>query len=462
MIPLPSALIANVKSGAIPDSILLDSSQARGCGPLIRQGLRPQDSPLRVRKTRENLRPWHDAKHDLANTMAKDAIPADGFSIQFRTIDQQLRQWDISKPVQRRRSVRKRVVSRMRDGILGKSRSAARVLEIAHSSPTPEYDPSDGAGNQKIPELHASTMNEICSSQSSDVADSIGPEPSVSGSADAMRPTTSIGGTFTGSPEILSPIERYSNTPIGFGSPSSQQTPRPAHRMNPQATDMKVDMLGTLQVGLSAIATVDAVDIAARKTIWVMVEARAIMPITAKAADDTSCIYAQDMRALPQTRYQTSSALDIVVVIDNSQFVSAPVMHDMKAVLEHITNLLQGDCDRLAVFGTHCQHPGTCPNKEVSGCQLHALQSPDLARLTHELRHLEPVAGTKADTSCGCSPAEFWDEVVCFLSRPDANHRSIRPELTHVIILSPKPQEFASTLYRLRPWPVHQFRCGLF
>lgn len=137
-------------------------------------------------------------------------------------------------------------------------------------------------------------------------------------------------------------------------------------------------------------------------------------------------------------------------------------MYDMKAVLEHVTSLLQGDCDRLAVFGTKCQHPVTCTNNDVSGCQLHALKSPDLASLTRELSHLDPVAGTKASTSRGCSPAEFWDEVVCFLSRSGANHRSVRPELTHVIILSPKPQDFASALYRLKPWPVHQFRCGLF
>lgn len=240
--------------------------------------------------------------------------------------DQQLRQSEISKPAQRRTSVRKRVVSRMRDGILGRSRSTARVLEMAYSSPTPEYSPSDRAGNQNIHELHASIMKESCSSQSSDVADPVGPESSVPGSADAMRPTTSIGDTVTGSSEIPSPIVRCSNTPVGFGTPSSQQTPRPAHKTNSQAPDMNFDMLGTLQVGLSAIATVDAVDVADRKTIWVMIEARAIMPITAKAADDTSCIYAQDMRALPQTRYQTSSALDIIVVIDNSSVSQRPIL----------------------------------------------------------------------------------------------------------------------------------------
>lgn len=351
--PSPSALIAHVKSGADPDNILLNRSQGRGCGPLIQQGLRPQDSPLRVQKTRENLRqvdqhsveydraattnvpskdhtqfvtrPWHDLRHDLANTMAGDAMLADGSSVQFRATGQQLRQSEISKPAQRRRSVRKRVVSRMRDGILGRSRSTARVLEIAHSSPTPDYSPADRAGYQITQELHASIMVEGCSSQRPDAADSVGPESSVPGSTDAMRPNTSIGGTVTESPEIPSPIERYSDTPVGVGSPSSQQTPRPASKINPQAADMRVDILGTLQLGLSAIATVDAIDIADRKTIWVMIEARAIMPIAAKAADDTSCIHAQNMRALPQTRYQTSSALDIIVVIDNSSVSQRPI-----------------------------------------------------------------------------------------------------------------------------------------
>lgn len=131
----------------------------------------------------------------------------------------------------------------------------------------------------------------------------------------------------------------------------------------------------------------------------------------------------------------------------------------MKVVLQQILGAMQGPGDRLAVFCVYCQHPGACSHGVTVGCQLHSLRAPDLAALMHELDFLGPTSPTGPLNSA--RPAEFWKEVIQLLSQPDADHRVVQPESAQVIVLSPNPQEHAVVLHTLKPWPVHQIRCGL-
>jgi len=132
----------------------------------------------------------------------------------------------------------------------------------------------------------------------------------------------------------------------------------------------------------------------------------------------------------------------------------------MKFILQQILGNLHGQGDRLAVFCTHCQHRPACHLGMGSACQLHALDSPNISALMHELdRHLRSALGTNLQAPE--HPAGFWHLVTSILMQPSANRYPARHGSTHVVILSSDPNIHAGSLYQLQHWPVHRFRCGL-
>jgi len=132
----------------------------------------------------------------------------------------------------------------------------------------------------------------------------------------------------------------------------------------------------------------------------------------------------------------------------------------MTFVLQQILGTLQGQGDRLAVFCTHCHHRPSCHTGMGSACQLHALNSPNVSALMHELdHHLKSTLGINLQAPE--HPAGFWQLLTSTLLQPSADRYPARYGSTHVVILSPDPQVHAGSLYQLQQWPVHQFRCGL-
>lgn len=332
-------------------------------------GRKKQDSPLRVRKTRENLRQANDLPNNPAQPSLMSKLSSnngvastkksrieDQQSLDTASIENNIplqvsaanvqhessatpivdrvavgastpssgkifMQPEIAKPIQRRKSVRKRVVSKMKEGILSRSRSTNKILDMVHSGPITEqstFDHSGAAFVRHAEQFDRSAMNPTSGDHllqgygDTRTADML----SLSGRLDAVittredTPDSSQSRLKNGSSPTVS-ISPY--------SPSPEHTPRPARR--PDYTSdgsATVAAVGTLQVRISTTSSVATLDIAESKSVWVMVKAEAVMPVITMAADNVACQHRPDSGAVLRTQCPVSFSLDVIVIIDNS------------------------------------------------------------------------------------------------------------------------------------------------
>lgn len=115
--------------------------------------------------------------------------------------------------------------------------------------------------------------------------------------------------------------------------------------------------------------------------------------------------------------------------------------------------------DRLAVFCIYCQHSYACQRDTTVGCQIHALNVPDLDSLATEVGRIVPASMGLFKAKLALP--DFWEQLVHHIASagPDG---SLKSDIAQVIILSPSPQEHASALQGLKPWRVHQIKMGLY
>ncbi|KAI4746397.1 hypothetical protein E4T50_03298 [Aureobasidium sp. EXF-12298] len=464
---------------------------------------RTSGSPLKVRKTRENLRAGFidDAfsttghhVHDLAqskyssvqplreiqNTVHDEATRPSSRNNRFswesdtlhlttviersptkRTSSQSEKTESKSAPsLSRKLSVRKRVVSRVREGLLSRSKSSSKVPvriaddDVATSRSASEHERSAqitlSDPSQDMEEDTVASYNLAAGSVQSFV--STDPPLADAGLTIDILPPPNINpkSVLPGSDgSYPSPSQEARQSP----SPSPEKTPRPRRFAQSSQTyfETKPRPLSMLHVNLSVKPAWETLDVADDATMWAMIKAEASLSSDPIPAGGLSDIHRS---APPEHIAKIQKPLNIIVIIDNSSFASSLALHDIRIFTRCVCNLLQDHRDRLAVFCTSCSHESQCSDTR-SGCQLHALQRPDALSLSSQVAKLDSGKATPQS-----SAARLFDLIQDILASVTDVEEGLDVTLTHAIVLSPLPHRCASILRESVLWPIHQVQVG--
>lgn len=335
-----------------------------------------RDSPLRVRKTRENLRQgsqqaatavfardvigknvsnesgpaldkvWNEGVLFEGDTLTNSFPPTNravslrheercnsngGYSSKDRispaagNVPSQL---ELQKEAQRRKSVRKRVVSRVKEGILSRSRSTNKILDNLHSSLPLEQEPFNCPERERLQQFNDPTMvltNGPVFRHISSVANSA--EPAMPKTPSVVRLTSLVSESASEASRALQ-VGPPSDISTQSYSPSPDKTPRPARRPGSRpAYEPNLKPQGALQVDLSFAAAVNDIDALESKAIWVTVKATAIVPAVMGSACDPTCTVGHNSRLVLHPQPRHLPPLDMAIVIDNSFVAQSSTEH---------------------------------------------------------------------------------------------------------------------------------------
>ncbi|KAH0004034.1 hypothetical protein KCU78_g13588, partial [Aureobasidium melanogenum] len=464
---------------------------------------RTSGSPLKVRKTRENLRTGfiddavstsghhvHDlaqSKHlnakplrEIQNTVHDEATRPSSRNNRFswesdtlhlttviersptkRTSSQSEKTESKSAPsLSRKLSVRKRVVSRVREGLLSRSKSSSKVPvridddDLAISRSASEHERSAqitlSDPSQDMEEDTTASYNIAAGS----VQSSVSTDPPLGDTGLTIdilpAPTVDPKSVLPGSDgSYPSPSQEAKPSP----SPSPEKTPRARGFAQSSQThfETKPRPLSMLHVNLSVKPAWETLDVADDATMWAMIKAEASLSSDPIPAGSMSDIHGS---ASPENIAKIQKPLNIIVIIDNSSFASPLALHSISEFTRCVCNLLQDRRDRLAVFCTSCSHESQCSDTR-SGCQLHALQRPDASSLLSQVAKLDSGKATPQS-----SAARLFDLIQDILASVIDVEEGLDVTLTHAIVLSPLPHRCASILRESVLWPIHQIQVG--
>ncbi|THZ76303.1 hypothetical protein D6C84_08838, partial [Aureobasidium pullulans] len=495
--------------GSVSPTTAIDQTRHSNSSTESRSLNRASGSPLKVRKTRENLRKGYlnDAvskgahsvpdltysKHTgvqplrkIQNIVHDEVVRPPSTNPRFswesnsihlttvieqspskRTSNQSNRTEPKSAPsLSRKLSVRKRVVSRVKDGLLSRSKSSSKApvkteddVTTSRSASEHERFTQNSANksfqNMKKEHIIASQLLAFESVQSFVSTDS--PTVDISSTLLALSPLQpDIKGVFLGSDgSFPSPSQRAQPSP----SPSPEKTPRPDRRSTWSA---KVHLsilpkpLTMLHINLSVTPAWNTLDLADEAQMWAMIKAEAA--VSSEPPIDTD----EASSAVPSQHVGKSHKfLDVVVIIDNSfaltrgrPLASSLALQSISEFTRHLCSLLRDHGDRLAVFCTYCSHESRCSDT-MSGCQLHRLQRPNATALSIDVARLDPSKATAPPAATQMS-AMMQEAVASVVERRQDSNDSV----THAFVLSPLPRICTSMLRKLVSWPIHQVQFG--
>ncbi|KAG9852525.1 hypothetical protein KCU98_g3459, partial [Aureobasidium melanogenum] len=338
--------------------------------PETRLSNRTSGSPLKVRKTRENLRTGfiddaastsghpvngsaHNKHHpaqslrEIQNTVHDEITRPSSRNNRFswesdtlhlttviersptkRTSSQSENTESKSAPsLSRKLSVRKRVVSRVREGLLSRSKSSSKVPvrvddDVAISRSASEHerfaqitlrDPSQvmEEGTVASHNLASGSVQSFVSTDSllgdTGLTIDILPAPNV----DSKSVLPGSDGSYP------SPSQEAKPSP----SPSPEKTPRPRRFAQSSQTHFETEPkpLLMLHVNLSIKPAWETLDVADDATMWAMIKAEASL-----SSDPSPTEVMSDVRrsASPEHIAKIQKPLNIIVIIDNSSFAS--------------------------------------------------------------------------------------------------------------------------------------------
>ncbi|KAG9691537.1 hypothetical protein KCU95_g7952, partial [Aureobasidium melanogenum] len=377
--------------------------------PETRLSNRTSGSPLKVRKTRENLRTGfiddaastsghpvngsaHNKHHpaqplrEIQNTVHDEITRPSSRNNRFswesdtlhlttviersptkRTSSQSENTESKSAPsLSRKLSVRKRVVSRVREGLLSRSKSSSkvpvRVDDVAISRSASEHerfaqitlrDPSQvmEEGTVASHNLASGSVQSFVSTDSllgdTGLTIDILPGPNV----DSKSVLPGSDGSHP------SPSQEAKPSP----SPSPEKTPRPRRFAQSSQTHFETEPkpLLMLHVNLSIKPAWETLDVADDATMWAMIKAEASL-----SSDPLPTEVMSDIRrsASPEHIAKIQKPLNIIVIIDNSSFASPLALQS----ISEFTRVLYILLSRIAMLGYQVRLSAPCSAK--TGC----------------------------------------------------------------------------------------------
>lgn len=320
---------------------------------------RTSGSPLKVRKTRENLRTGfiddaastsgnsvpglahgkHPSSQPHQKTIQDEAsrpssrnarFSWESNSIHLTTVIEQSpvkrtsSQSDKNEPkfapsLSRKLSVRKRVVSKVKEGLLSRSKSSAKVAvrvddDVAVSRSASEHE-----------RVSQSTINDEFQDMKEEltITSPYLALDSVQSLVSTASPVQDDGLTLDVLPThniLLGSDDSYSS-PSKEASPlpSPEKTPRPERftRSSQPHFDSTPTPLSMLHINLSVTPAWESLDLADEATIWAMIKAEASVSSDLSTNDKRSSAY-------PENAAKAQKPLNIIVIIDNSFVLFQP------------------------------------------------------------------------------------------------------------------------------------------
>lgn len=337
------------------------------CSPETHLSNRTSGSPLRVRKTRENLRtgfidgtastsrasvpdsthgnhlsaqPLREIQNNIQDEAARPSSRNARFSwesnsIHLTTVIEQSpvkrtsSQYDkkeqrFAPSLSRKLSVRKRVVSKVKEGLLNRSKSSTKVSvrvddDAAVSRSASEHERSaqgtidDEFQDMKEDSTTASNYLTLDSVQSLISTDS--PVQDFDSTLNVLPPPNlNVKGLLIGSDgSYPSPSNEASP------SPSPEKTPRPGRpkRSSERHFDNAPTPLAMLHIDLSVTPAWETLDLADEATMWAMIKAEASLSSDLPTNSVQSSASSTDVG-------KTQAPLNMIVIIDNSFVLSRP------------------------------------------------------------------------------------------------------------------------------------------
>ncbi|EGP92604.1 uncharacterized protein MYCGRDRAFT_88949 [Zymoseptoria tritici IPO323] len=458
--------------------------------PALRQqrdhsACRIQNSPLKVRKTRENLKQaslyadipppcvhgfhangsdCHVQPGDSAAAFSRPdprfARAQDGYSdASGSTLVGEASQVQVPRPLTpmgpsqtgkllRHRSISRRVLTRVKEGISQRSRSSHTKTQDPDASLVRRFS---GRRKESLEEQSRSRSFEV-SRDSFDVqAYARNPELEMSTpgrsftDCSVSTDDSNRSGFLHTPPQVRctppAHTRQYSGrllTPEpGTYSPSAEPTPRASARDIPSSLEREGIVLVTVPfVDLSISPDRESVDVGRSRDIWVAVEGTV----------RTRVVESNSMQ--PQEAQLRKSSMDAIIIIDQEVLQSAP--KSTHKIIVELCSRLNIAGDRLAVLCAKVEHVDTGTTK--CDCdELHALWTPSLSRLFERLS----IAPSTVDTIF----EEEWESLADSLQA--LSTRGLRKDLVQTFVISKTPTAILQLVDRLVPWPVHTFKIGL-
>ncbi|KAI5356565.1 hypothetical protein Slin14017_G130500 [Septoria linicola] len=446
---------------------------------------RKTDSPLKVRKTRENLKQasiygevpapcMHGSTHNLGNHAVPPSLSfarattvssrGDGVESSGLYPDNDLTgstllssgigdaSASVSAPpplqtpskIMRHKSVSRRVLSRVKEGIIQRSRSShgtgptekenrlVRRVSAKRKSSSEGQPRLQGFGisrdsidSEPDPGNLSATPQRSCT-ESSIATDEL------MGTGITLTPPSCFGdGPRTASTDLLSPG-------LTMGSPY-ERTPRANHRASARYTPPGSNPFQAClpYIDMKISIDRDAVDVGISKDVWVAVEA---VVRTRIIAAPTSF----------GTRPEVPSRrpLDVIIIICQATLVE--YAEEVKHCMVELCSRLDAPADRVSVLLAFSHQ---VDSSTISCTCIHSMQSPEPSVI---LARLGLAPCPTQDRPLGASSHQPIQTALTELAA-----QGLRQDSAHGIILSSSPAPLAQAVEQSTTWPAHLFNIGL-
>ncbi|KAF2211841.1 hypothetical protein CERZMDRAFT_29446, partial [Cercospora zeae-maydis SCOH1-5] len=349
--------------------------------------------------------------------------------------------------ITRHKSVSRRVLSRVKEGIATRSRGS-------HSHKAMDNDNSlmrrlsgrRKTGSDQQQQLQSFEISrDSIDTEPDDDPTSLTPQRSFTGSSIATDDLVISGVTLTPPPGYVNhsrqTTSRLPSPPAGPSSPLNEATPKASAReVDVSEHDGRLAVRPvTPYIEMKISVDTDAMDVGASKNVWVAVEA------TVRTREVE--VYSSN---ITDTRKASRNAIDTVVVIccetlREHTAATQQCLVELCARLEH-------DGDRLAVLLANSRQL----NSRTLSCtcaQIHPLQAPKVSALLERL-------GLAPSTARSDLPNVLEDQPIQ-LALKDITQQGVRTQLVHSFVLSKYPNHLAQAVQHSTHWPFHTLKIGL-
>lgn len=445
---------------------------------------RQTDSPLRVRKRGERLKYssiygdvappcMHTSLHNLGNAVLPPVLSFTsattldsernlGVENEFdmdndlsgstllpeaRGNTQNTPPLQIPSKVARHKSVSRRVLSRVKEGIAVRSRSSNGHKALDHdNSLMRRLSGRRKTGSEQQRQLQSFEISrDSIDTDPDDESESLTPQRSFTGSSIATDELMVSGVTLT-------PTSRYMNrsrkTSPRFASPSANQsspvtepTPRASARGDggPETYKKPTVHYVSPYIDMNILVDTDAVDFGTSKNVWVAVEAtvrtRELEPYSNNSTDNTKW---------------SKNSIDMIVIIC-CETLKEYASTTQQCIVE-LCSRLEHDGDRLAVLLATSRQLNSC-TISCTCAQIHPLQAPKVSALLERL-------GLAPSTARSDLPNVVEDQPIQ-LALKDIAKQGIRQNCIHSFVLSKSPVYLAQAVQESMQWPSHTLKIGL-
>ncbi|PPJ50611.1 hypothetical protein CBER1_05743 [Cercospora berteroae] len=353
----------------------------------------------------------------------------------------------IPSKVARHKSVSRRVLSRVKEGIAVRSRSSNGHKALDNdNSLMRRLSGRRKTGSEQQRQLQSFEISrESIDTETDDESESLTPQRSFTGSSIATDELMVSGVTLTppsgymnGSRQTSS---RFASPSVNRSSPVTEPTPKANARGagEPENHTKPIVHHVSPYIDVNILVDTDAVDFGTSKNVWVAVEAtvrtRQLEHFSSNSTDNTNW---------------SKNSIDMIMIIC-CETLKEYASTTQQCIVE-LCSRLEHDRDRLAVLLATSRQLNSC-TISCTCAQIHPLQAPKVSALLERL-------GLAPSTAQSDLPNVVEDQPIQLALR-DIAKQGVRQSCVHSFVLSKSPVYLAQAVQESMQWPSHTIKIGL-